>query len=187
MHVPERLFRPNVAARLRDLLHVGIREELAAIQCEDRGRAFHVFLMLNDQHRHLSTTSRTSIYTGLNSNSRFSIASSSRLSWRSPSRTASVMAFTRNGLRNSGNGHPSPLADLSGSCPLPSSCPKGAAYQWSDSKLFREHRRAKKRRLISEGLSDLDWGWTPACLHKKGDSLGGDLFVLAGIRDFSYS
>jgi hypothetical protein len=39
INIPARLFRPEVAARLRDLLHAGIREELDAIQCEDPGRA----------------------------------------------------------------------------------------------------------------------------------------------------
>jgi asparagine synthase (glutamine-hydrolysing) len=32
----------------------GVREELNAIHCEDAARGFHIFLMVNDQRRHLS-------------------------------------------------------------------------------------------------------------------------------------
>jgi hypothetical protein len=33
----------------------GIREELERLDCADRGRAFHLFVMLNDQRRHLAS------------------------------------------------------------------------------------------------------------------------------------
>jgi asparagine synthase (glutamine-hydrolysing) len=49
-----RLLHPQVASALENVLHVGMREELNHIHCEDPGRDLYVFLMVNDQRRHLS-------------------------------------------------------------------------------------------------------------------------------------
>lgn len=48
------LFKPAILRSLLDIPARGIREELDDIQCDDLGRRFHIFLMLNDQRRHLS-------------------------------------------------------------------------------------------------------------------------------------
>ena len=57
-NVPESFFkkflREEVAAELSGAVARGMREELDKIRCADPGRAFHLFLMLNDQRRHLS-------------------------------------------------------------------------------------------------------------------------------------
>ncbi|HEX8722811.1 MAG TPA: asparagine synthase-related protein, partial [Pyrinomonadaceae bacterium] len=53
-HVPERFLRPRAAAALSDVLRRGVREELESVGCPDPGRGFHLFLMLNDQRRHLA-------------------------------------------------------------------------------------------------------------------------------------
>ena len=49
-----RLFRPPLAESIIAVPTRGIEDELARLTCEDRGRAFHLFLMLNDQRRHLA-------------------------------------------------------------------------------------------------------------------------------------
>ena len=54
-NVPLRFLRSSVARELRGVLQRGIEEELAGIDSADPGRAFHLFLMLNDQRRHLAT------------------------------------------------------------------------------------------------------------------------------------
>jgi asparagine synthase (glutamine-hydrolysing) len=46
--------RRSLARTIAGLPAQGIREELDDIRCEDRARALHLFLMLNDQRRHLS-------------------------------------------------------------------------------------------------------------------------------------
>jgi asparagine synthase (glutamine-hydrolysing) len=48
------LFRASVGHNLSETLEFGIREELGDIHSDDPGRNFHIFLMLNDQRRHLS-------------------------------------------------------------------------------------------------------------------------------------
>lgn len=49
------LFKARVAHYLSEILETGIREELDDIHCDDPARSFHIFLLLNDQRRHLSS------------------------------------------------------------------------------------------------------------------------------------
>jgi asparagine synthase (glutamine-hydrolysing) len=49
--IPRRLFKPNIVDTIVSIPTRGIRDELARLECADRGRAFHLFLMLNDQRR----------------------------------------------------------------------------------------------------------------------------------------
>jgi hypothetical protein len=52
--VLRRLLQRDFYRQVADAPARGIREELEDINCSDPGRAFHLFLMLNDQRRHLS-------------------------------------------------------------------------------------------------------------------------------------
>lgn len=51
--VPSKLFIAKISHRLARVPKEGILEELKDIHSEDPGRGFHLFLMLNDQRRHL--------------------------------------------------------------------------------------------------------------------------------------
>jgi len=53
-HITKRLFKTRIAAVLSKLLAVSINEELNDIYCHDPARGFHIFLLLNDQRRHLA-------------------------------------------------------------------------------------------------------------------------------------
>jgi hypothetical protein len=48
-----RMFRPDIAERLASVPREGIHEELDGLHCADAGRKLHIFLLLNDQRRHL--------------------------------------------------------------------------------------------------------------------------------------
>ncbi|MBW1784085.1 MAG: hypothetical protein JRL30_25520 [Deltaproteobacteria bacterium] len=48
------LYKRPILPSLSSIPAEGIRQELDDIECEDPGRRFHIFLMLNDQRRHLS-------------------------------------------------------------------------------------------------------------------------------------
>jgi asparagine synthase (glutamine-hydrolysing) len=48
------LLRPDLYAALADVPARGMQEEFDEIHCEDPGTALHVFLLLNDQRRHLA-------------------------------------------------------------------------------------------------------------------------------------
>lgn len=52
-YVPLRLFRRRFRPDMGDVLHSGIREELASLDTGDPAKAFFVFLLHNDQRRHL--------------------------------------------------------------------------------------------------------------------------------------
>lgn len=52
--VPRRILNPAVSEALDGVLRAGVREELDDLRCEDRGRALYLFLMHNDQRRHLA-------------------------------------------------------------------------------------------------------------------------------------
>jgi asparagine synthase (glutamine-hydrolysing) len=52
--VHTRLLKPAIAVSMQEAIRRGVEEELNALHPEDRGRAIHLFLMLNDQRRHLS-------------------------------------------------------------------------------------------------------------------------------------
>lgn len=52
--VPSGILKRAVRAELQRLPFQGIEEELAAIDSPDAGRKFHLFLMFNDQRRHLA-------------------------------------------------------------------------------------------------------------------------------------
>lgn len=52
--IPARIIKRTALAELQRLPFLGIEEELAAIDSPDPGRKFHLFLMFNDQRRHLA-------------------------------------------------------------------------------------------------------------------------------------
>ncbi|MBC7929903.1 MAG: hypothetical protein H7Z38_04975 [Rubrivivax sp.] len=52
--LPRKILREDVSGALAQSLRDGIREELSDIRNDDPGRGFYVFLMLNDQRRHLA-------------------------------------------------------------------------------------------------------------------------------------
>jgi hypothetical protein len=52
--LPKWLFLRGERKRVRDFPHAGILEELGKLKSFDEGRRFHLFLMVNDQRRHLA-------------------------------------------------------------------------------------------------------------------------------------
>jgi len=53
-HVVRRLLKPEPLAAVLHILELGIREEIDNLHCEDPGRNWYLFLLLNDQRRHLA-------------------------------------------------------------------------------------------------------------------------------------
>lgn len=51
--LPVRLLKRHVATALSDMVNQGILSELKSVHPTDSGRIFHLFLMLNDQRRHM--------------------------------------------------------------------------------------------------------------------------------------
>lgn len=51
--LPVKLLKRHLATALADMLNQGILSELKSVHPADSGRTFHLFLMLNDQRRHM--------------------------------------------------------------------------------------------------------------------------------------
>jgi len=54
MCLPKRLITSNIYNLLSEIPKQGIRDELDGYRCDDPARAFHLFVMHNDQRRHLA-------------------------------------------------------------------------------------------------------------------------------------
>lgn len=52
--LPRRPFKATVASAMSRIPEEGIRDELERLECSDQGRKLHLFLMFNDQRRHLA-------------------------------------------------------------------------------------------------------------------------------------
>src|SRR5258705_7581711 len=53
-HIPSKLLNPSISGALSNTLCDEIRKELDDIHADDPGRSFYIFLLLNDQRRHLA-------------------------------------------------------------------------------------------------------------------------------------
>jgi asparagine synthase (glutamine-hydrolysing) len=54
IHIPRKLFNPEVLTVLADVVKDGIREELSELHSPDAGRDFYLFSMLNEQRRQIA-------------------------------------------------------------------------------------------------------------------------------------
>jgi hypothetical protein len=128
-----KLFRPPLAESIVCVPTRGIEEELARLTCEDRGRAFHLFLMLNDQRRHLADL--------------FENIDLGRLELEMPFYDSDFLELVIAGPVNDfpepsllhgmaeavwGSRHVGSLASVPGPRALPLPVPAGLQYQWSD-------------------------------------------------------
>lgn len=48
------VFKSSIRTKMTSIPETGVGDELSLLECKDLGRAFHLFLMLNDQRRHLA-------------------------------------------------------------------------------------------------------------------------------------
>jgi hypothetical protein len=53
-HIVRRLLKPAALAAAEPIIEQGMREEFDDLHCEDPGRNLYIFLLLNDQRRHLA-------------------------------------------------------------------------------------------------------------------------------------
>lgn len=186
--IPERFLQPDVVTQIRNVLRIGIREELDAIRCEDRGRAFHLFLMLNDQRRHL-----------MNHFEDIDLHRSElQLPFFDGKLIETIMTFPVEDCLNHGvyvewlkklpattTAVPWQTYPGHATCPLP--VREGIPYQWSVAKLYRDHRRAAKQKLVREVWSILTHDGFPSSIMRREFLLTAAFLSWVGIRDYSYA
>ena len=191
-HVARRLWQPEARscaghAGAGDAVEAGILEELEDIQCEDRGRDLHVFLLQNDQRRHLTT--------------HFEDLDLHRLEFHLPffdgrlleSIIASPLDLgLRHRLYNLMLPHFIPAVlevpwqayDGHEPCPIPVAAP--LVRQWSRAQL-RANVRAERRSLVAQVSEILDAPDFPDALLDKRFVRNAALIHRLGIRDLAYA
>ncbi|MBC7790326.1 MAG: hypothetical protein H7Z74_10305 [Anaerolineae bacterium] len=183
-NVPYRFLRAPVAQQLRRVLQRGIEEELADIESEDRGRAFHLFLMMNDQRRHLAT--------------HFSTIDLHRLEFQLPFFDSAFLetvlsvpidlslghGFYMRWLEHFGEDVTSvPWQAYSGHVPCPLPMPATGAYQWGSRHRDRI-RAARKRQWLGRARTVLAAEDFPHALMNRRYLRIASLMYALGLRDY---
>lgn len=181
--VPHRLFKPDVADALASVLQTGVRQELDDIRCGDAGRSFHLFLMLNDQRRHLSA--------------HFENIDLHRLELQLPFYDSDFLAAVLAVPVDLCLGHKFymqflacfppeatsvPWQTYPGHEPCPLPIPSGLAYQW-DSHARRESHR---QYLLGQAAEILGANDFPERIFKRGYLNLAALIYRTGLRDYGY-
>jgi hypothetical protein len=186
-YLARRLWQPDVHRDAGDAIEAGILEELDDVRCEDRGRDLHVFLLQNDQRRHLSA--------------HFEDLDLHRLEFHLPffdgSLLESIIASPldlclRHRLYNRMLTHfmPAVLAvpwqayDGHEPCPVPVREP--LVRQWSRTQL-RANVRAERRTLVAQVSEMLAGPDFPDALLNRRFVRSAALIHRFGIRDFAYA
>jgi asparagine synthase (glutamine-hydrolysing) len=187
-HVPRRLFRRGVAEQVGRITADGIHEELTGIHSQDPGRGFHLFLMLNDQRRHLAD--------------HFEHLDLHRIEYQLPFFDSSFLELVVSLPLDLCIGHrfymrwldcfPTmvrsvPWQTYPGHVPCPLPPPADLQYQWGDGVLTLEDAGLRKRVRIRAAASALaNSGFPHPLLHRGRSRLALWLYRL-GIRDYSYA
>jgi asparagine synthase (glutamine-hydrolysing) len=184
--VLQRLLTPAAIASLGGSLHQGIREELADIRCSDRIRAFHIFLMLNDQRRHLS--------------GHFEEIDLHRTEYQLPFFDADVLSIVMSVPGSQCVGHEfymkwfshfpavarsTPWQTYPGHVPCPLPVTEEGIYQWDETYRYNVERTRKRDRLrrTTQLLSAQDF---PAALLRKPFLRLATWVYRTGLRDYGY-
>lgn len=184
--VPPKLFRPEVFAKLSNVILEGIREELAEQESEDKARNFYLFLMHNDQRRKLA--------------SHFENIDLHRLEFQLPFFDSAFLSaviatpldfclrhrfyvkwlslFPPEVVATPWQAYPGHEP-----CPLPVS--EGLSYQW-DEKYQSNERAAQKRALVKQASELLSAADFPADLLSKRNLRLATWAHSTGWRDYEY-
>jgi asparagine synthase (glutamine-hydrolysing) len=184
--VPRRLIRREMRETLSKIPYQGLLEEFSALNCADPGRALHLVMMLNDQHRHLAAHFESIDLDRLELQMPFfdSVFVSSVL--RVPIDTCLEHTFYMQWLRC----FPSvvlsvPWQAYPGHEPCPLEIPAALAYQWEESLVskVRDSMRHDLLRQTSEILRASDF--PDVLLRRHFLRLAAWVYRL-GIRDLGY-
>ncbi len=184
--VPKRLLNRRIAGLLEPVLHEGIREELERLRGSDPGRCFHLFLMLNDQRRHLAN--------------HFETIDLHRLEFQLPFFDGLFLETVLSTPLDACLGHRFYMKWLSHfqpevtsiawqayprhvPCPLP--MPAGATYQW-DQKQIARLRSARRRQAIERGQRVLAAADFPAAILERSYLRLTTLLYKLGIREYGW-
>lgn len=185
--VVTRLLRPEVARRVARVLEDGILEELADIDSGDPGRDFHLFLMLNDQRRHLA--------------GHFEQIDEHRLELQLPFYDAAFLEtiigapldaclFHRFYTKWLSRFQPAvtavPWQAYPNHVPCPLPLPPDVSYQWKLTEQRKDIRTSRRRDAVRKAQQVLSARPFPGELLDRGFLLRSMLLHRFGIRDYGY-
>lgn len=184
--VSRRLLQPDIGESLATLLREGVAEELADIHCVDPGRGLYLFLLLNDQRRHLAT--------------HFEDIDRHRVELQLPYYDAEFLRTVLETQVDWGLYHrlymdwlrlmppvitSVPWQTYPGhiTCPLP--LPDGLRYQW-DLGRYRDVRRLRKRPLLARARQLLSAARFPRELVRRERLRLATWLYRVGLADYAY-
>lgn len=184
--ISTRILKPNVAAAMEEAIVSGVEEELRLLNPLDGGRKIHLFLMLNDQRRHLAAHFENIDLARIDLHEPFFDSEFLSAILREPIDAFLRHRFYMKWLEKFSRGPLDvPWQAYPGheKCPIP--VPAGLSYQWGSD---AANRAAEKQRLnaIELAQSILDNKHFIESYVKK-HYLGGALLLLkAGVRKRGY-
>lgn len=182
-----KLFQPNIADIVVSTPKRGIRDELARLECQDRGRAFHLFLMLNDQRRHLSDF--------------FENIDLGRLEFQLPFFDSDLLELILSSPVNDFLGHrfymewlksfspiitSVPWQAYPGHVPCPLPIPENLRYQWAPQYYDHATRRRIKQAVLEQASSLLGAASFPDKIIDKGRLRLAVWLTRLGMRNYDY-
>lgn len=151
--LPHKLIKANQLAAVADIPLRGVMDELADLHCDEPGRAPHLFLMHNDQRRHLADHYENIDVRRVELQLPFFDADFLQLILTSP-----IDGFLRHHFYNRWLQEflPAirevPWQAYPGHEPCPLPAPEGLRYQWDDV-FTRDVEREQRRRAVQDGLA----------------------------------
>lgn len=186
LRISTKLFHADVSEFVASVPKNGVRDELARLDCSDRGRAFHLFLMMNDQRRHLFDFYENIDLGRFEFQLPFFDSSFLELILASPVDGFLGHSFYMQWLACfPSNATSVPWQTYRGHEPCPLPVPDGLGYQWE-----RYYDRATRRRMRLKLADQVDRVFArsgfPDRIINKLHLRMATLLTRFGIRDYSY-
>jgi asparagine synthase (glutamine-hydrolysing) len=184
--VLHRLLRSEISEQMSGTIHKGIKEELDDIHCDDPGRSFYVFMLLNDQRRHLAR--------------HFENIDEHRLEMHLPLLDSDFLAHITSCPIDFCLEHrfynewiklfDSPVAAMPwqaypGHEPGPMPLPQGFDYQW-DSAHLSDQRKSRKKESLAQAAQMLSARDFPAAILRSSYLRLATILYRLGLRDYDY-
>jgi len=186
--VPVRVFRRDMSAAVRDLVHQGVREALDEVRCEEEpGRELYFFRMVHDQRRHLTL--------------HWEDADLHRLEFHLPFYDYALIEAVAAAPADFGVGHrlynqalrffPASIQQIAwqtypGHEPCPIPLPASAIDQWGDRQKDIV-RRQRRRSIVGETARVLTSGAFPTPLLDRRYLVAASLAHWLGVGDYAYA
>jgi len=180
------VLKRKVRGSVSNLPMLGVKEELQQIESADGGRRFHIFLMQNDQRRHLARHFEDIDLERIEFQLPFFDADFLESVMRLPNEPLMFHHFYMDWLACFPNGlNAIPWQAYPGHVPCELPSPPGLKYQWDeyyDKKMYKQMRLAS----AANGMRMLGDGHFPSHLISKPALAVAVLLTRTGVRDYSY-